>query len=83
MNNLALLLATSSDPKVRDPKEAVAVAQKLVAAETDSPTCLDTLATAYFEAGQPGNAAETRQPRAWIAGKRSSRHFCAPPSSLN
>lgn len=59
MNNLAFLLATSKDPKVRDPKEAVAVAQKLVEAETDNPAYLDTLATADFEAGQPDKAAET------------------------
>jgi TPR repeat protein len=58
MNNLAFLLATSTDPKVRDPKEAVAVAQKLVEAETDNPAYLDTLAMAYFEAGQPAKAAE-------------------------
>ncbi len=61
MNNLAFLLATSTEPKVRDPKEAVAVAQKLVEAETDNPAYLDTLATAHFEAGQPDKAAETER----------------------
>jgi uncharacterized protein len=59
MNNLAFLLATSSDPKVRDPKEAIAVAQKLVEAEPNNAAYLDTLATAYFEDGQPDKAAET------------------------
>lgn len=61
LNNLAFLLATSTDPKVRDPKEAIVVAQKLVEAETDNPAYLDTLATAYFEAGQPDKAAETER----------------------
>ncbi len=61
MNNLAFLLATSTDPKVRDPKEAVSVALKAVEVEPDNPACLDTLATAYFEAGQPDKAAETER----------------------
>jgi TPR repeat protein len=61
MNNLAFLLATSTDPNVRDPKKAVAVAQKLVEAKTGNPACLDTLATAYFEAGQLDKAAETER----------------------
>jgi predicted Zn-dependent protease len=61
MNNLAFLLATSTYPKVRAPQEAVSIAQKTVAVEPDSPACLDTLATAYFEAGQPDSAAEAER----------------------
>jgi TPR repeat protein len=61
MNNLASLLATSTDPKIRNPKEAVSLAQKAVEVETDNPTYLDTLAAAYFEAGQPEKAAETER----------------------
>jgi uncharacterized protein len=61
MNNLAFLLATSSDPKVRNPKEAVTVAQKLVEAEANNAAYFDTLATAYFEVGQPDKAAETER----------------------
>ena len=61
MNNLALLLAISTDLKVRDTKEAVSVAQRAVELEADNPACLDTLATAYFEAGQPDKAAETER----------------------
>ena len=45
MNNLAFLLATSTNPKVRNPDEAVSVAQKAVEAEPDNPAWLDTLAT--------------------------------------
>jgi TPR repeat protein len=59
LNNLAFLLATATDPKVRSPKEAVSVAQRLVGSEPDNPTYLDTLATAYYESGQPDKAAET------------------------
>ena len=61
MNNLAFLLATSTDSKIRNPKDAIALAQKAVAAEADNPTYLDTLATAYFEAGQPEKAVEAER----------------------
>jgi Flp pilus assembly protein TadD len=59
MNNLAFLLATSTDPKVRDPKEAVSVGQKAVDAEPSNALYLDTLATSYFEARQLDKAVET------------------------
>jgi tetratricopeptide (TPR) repeat protein len=55
------LFATSSDPKVRDPEEAVSLGEKAVELEPDNASYLDTLATAYFEAGQPGKATETEQ----------------------
>lgn len=55
------MFATSTDPKIRNPKEAVSVAQKAVELEPDNATYLDTLATTYFEAGQPDKAAETEQ----------------------
>jgi tetratricopeptide (TPR) repeat protein len=61
MNNLAILVATSSDPKIRNPSEAVSLGEKAVELEPDNASYLDTLATAYFEAGQPGKAAETEQ----------------------
>jgi len=61
MNNLASLLAMSTDPKIRNPKEAVSLAQKAVEMESDNPTYLDTLAAAYFEAGQREKAAETER----------------------
>jgi TPR repeat protein len=57
-NNLAFLLATSSDPQIHDPKAAVLIAQKLLEAEPDNPSYLDTTATAYFENGQAMKAAE-------------------------
>ena len=64
MNNLTMLLATSSDPKIRNPKEAVSVEKrKAVELQPDNASYLDTLPTAYFEAGQPGKAAETESER--------------------
>lgn len=61
MNNLAMLLATSSDPKIRNPKEAVSLGEKAVALAPDNASYLDTLATAYFEASHPDKAAETEK----------------------
>jgi TPR repeat protein len=61
MNNLAYLLATTTDSTVRNLKEAVAIAQKAVEAEPDQPAYLDTLATTLFEAGEPGRAAEAER----------------------
>lgn len=60
MNNLALLLATSKNTHVRDPQEAVSLASKAVAA-ANNPDYLDTLATAYFAAGQTDKAIEAEQ----------------------
>jgi TPR repeat protein len=61
MNNLAYLLATSTDKRTRNPKEAVALAQKAVEIEADNASYLDTLAAAYFVAGQPEKAAEAER----------------------
>ena len=61
MNNLAYLQATSGNPKVRNTKEAVLVAQRAAEIEPNNATYLDTLATAFFEAGQPDKATEAEQ----------------------
>jgi TPR repeat protein len=61
LNNLAFLLATSTDANVRNPKEAIVTAQKAVDASGENPSCLDTLATAYYEAGKPDKAAEAER----------------------
>ena len=61
MNNLAFLLATSTDPRVLKPREAIPIAQKTVELRPDSATYLDTLATAYFLAGQRDKAVETEK----------------------
>ena len=52
LNNLAFLLATADDPKVRNTEEAIAVALRAVEASSEVPTYLDTLAVAYYEAGR-------------------------------
>jgi len=59
MNNLAFLLATSRDAHVRNPNEAIAVALKVVDLNPRQPSYLDTLATAYYEAGRKEEAADT------------------------
>jgi len=61
MNNLALLLATSNDPKLRNSQEAVSLAEKAVEFDPDNAVYLDTLATTYFEAGKPDKAAVTEE----------------------
>ncbi|OQB92680.1 MAG: hypothetical protein BWX84_00900 [Verrucomicrobia bacterium ADurb.Bin118] len=53
LNGIAWILATSGDAKVRNGSEAVLFAEQLVeATHRKAPACLDTLATAYVEAGQ-------------------------------
>jgi len=59
MNNLAYLLATSPDSKLRSPKGAVAIAKKATQIEPENPTYLDTLATALFANGEAAQAAES------------------------
>jgi TPR repeat protein len=60
MNNLALLLATSKNERVRNPQEAISLATKAVAS-ANNPDYLDTLAAAYFAAGQTDKAIEAEQ----------------------
>ena len=52
-NELAWMLATSGDPRIRQPEEAVGLAESLVRdAERSDPNSLDTLAAAYAAAGR-------------------------------
>lgn len=60
MNNLALLFASSVNPAVRNPKQAVALASRAVAGGIN-PDYLDTLAAAYFADGQTDKAIETEE----------------------
>ncbi len=60
MDHLALLLATSKNPAVRNPKQAIAFALKAVAGG-NNPDYLDTLAAAYFADGQTDKAIETEE----------------------
>ena len=52
-NNLAWILATSPDPRARDPEESIRVMERLLReAERPDPGYLDTLAAAYAAAGR-------------------------------
>jgi len=64
LSNLAWLLATSSDPTLRNGSEAVQLAERADSASSRSdkhPTVLRILAAAYAEAGQFSEAKETAQ----------------------
>jgi hypothetical protein len=60
-NNLAWLLATSPDPRVRDGAEAVTHAERAARITGGDPSVLDTLATAYAAAGRFDRAVETAE----------------------
>ena len=67
-NNLAWLLATCSDPILRDPPEAVRLAQAAVARKRPpDPDYLETLAVAYAAAGRFDAAAATAERAAALA----------------
>ncbi len=64
LSNLAWLLATSSDPSLRNGPEAVQLAERADSASSRNdkhPTVLRILAAAYAEAGQFAEAKETAQ----------------------
>jgi cytochrome c-type biogenesis protein CcmH/NrfG len=62
LNNLAWLLATSSDDTLRDGAEAVRLAEKACRLnEYKDPATLGTLAAAYAEAGRFADAVTTTQ----------------------
>ena len=64
LSNLAWLLATSSDPSLRNGSEAVRLAERADSASSRSekhPSVLRILAAAYAEAGQFAEAKETAQ----------------------
>ena len=61
-NELAWILATTADPKVRDPKRAVTLAEKSTkAVERGEARFLDCLAAAYASAGRFDEAVKTAQ----------------------
>ena len=61
LNNLAWLLATSPDPKLRDGAEAVRLAERACALSRPSASFLDTLAASYAEARRFPDAVATVQ----------------------
>jgi membrane associated rhomboid family serine protease len=62
-NNVAWILATSSNPAIRNPAAALEYAKKAVASEMKAPNAshLDTLAEAYYVNGRYHDAVETEQ----------------------
>jgi tetratricopeptide (TPR) repeat protein len=61
-NNLAWLLATAEDEKLRNPAEAVRLAEQAYAlTDHNQPGMLDTLAAAYASAGRFADAVETAE----------------------
>jgi Flp pilus assembly protein TadD len=62
VNNLAWLLATGADARLRDPTLAVELALRAARLSDESdPAVLDTLAAAYASAGRFADAARTAQ----------------------
>jgi Flp pilus assembly protein TadD len=60
-NNLAWLLATHPDPRLRDPAAAVAYAEQAARGAGDDPAVLDTLATAQAAAGDFDSAVRSEE----------------------
>lgn len=60
MNNLAMLMATTNNAQVRNPKQAVALATRAVGGGSN-PEYLNTLAAAYFADGQTDFAIATEE----------------------
>jgi tetratricopeptide (TPR) repeat protein len=58
-NDLAWILATTPDPALRDPEQAIRVAESVLAEPETRPQILDTLAAAYAAAGRYDEAART------------------------
>jgi len=59
-NNLALILATAPEPALRDPAEAIALAERIAREKRGDAAVLDTLAAAYAAAGRYGEAASSQ-----------------------
>lgn len=79
-NNVAWILATSTDPSLRDPKEAVTLAGKAVAATPDQPALLRTLAAAETAAGDREEGLRTAQKALELALSQGNKPLC---DSLN
>jgi cytochrome c-type biogenesis protein CcmH/NrfG len=59
-NNLAWILATASEPALRNPAEAIALAERVAREKPGDPSVLDTLAAAYAAAERYEDAAATQ-----------------------
>ena len=75
-NNLAWILATSSDDKIRDGGKAVEFAQQAVAISGGrEPQFIRTLAAAYAESGRFSESIATAQQAAMIANMQGKRRL--------
>jgi tetratricopeptide (TPR) repeat protein len=75
-NNLAWILATAQDARLRDGERAVELAQEAVKLLPSEPTHHDTLAAAYAEAGRYPEAVETQQQAiAALPAHRRAKHL--------
>ena len=78
LNNVAWVLATTDDPEVRDPKQAVKLAEKINAATKGrEPSALDTLAVAYSSAGRMQDAIKAAKRGLAIAEKLGRKDVSA------
>jgi Flp pilus assembly protein TadD/mono/diheme cytochrome c family protein len=74
--DLAWILATSGRPDIRGPLEAVALAERATQlTKRQAPTALDTLAVAYFEAGQVDLAIRTAETALGLAASSGSEEL--------
>jgi len=71
-NDLAWILATSPDPALRDPEQAVRLLEAVRREEEPLPELLDTLAAAYAAAGRFDDAVRTAD-QALALAKRQSK----------
>lgn len=77
-NNLAWILATHKDDAIRNPEEAVRLAEQVCEATSKSdPTSLDTLAVAYAAAGKREEAIEILNRALSIAESRNQDALAA------
>src|SRR5208337_3763644 len=76
LNNLALILATSDKPELRDPRQAVQLASQAVnLTQARWPGLLGTLAAAHARAGQFAEAAKCAQTACVLAGVTGQREM--------
>jgi tetratricopeptide (TPR) repeat protein len=79
VNNLAWMLATAPESKVRDGSEAIRLATKAIGLTeaTNRAGAVDTLAAAYAEAGQFGEAVKSAQLAATLAHSSGDTNLAA------
>lgn len=74
LNSMAWILATDPDPAIRNPSEAVRLAEKACSLTSrQSASLLDTLAAAYSSSGDKIRAVQTAEEALAVAGKTGDR----------